>query len=56
MAFVADNNIYAAKLDYESEVAVTTDGAKGKIINGATDWTYEEEFGTTRLMTWRPTA
>jgi len=54
VAFVADNNIYAAKLDYGSEVPVTTDGSAGKIINGATDWTYEEEFGTTSLMAWAP--
>lgn len=54
VAFVADNNIYAAKLDYGTEVAVTTDGEAGKIINGATDWTYEEEFTTTSLMAWAP--
>ncbi|MCH5220815.1 MAG: DPP IV N-terminal domain-containing protein [Muribaculaceae bacterium] len=54
VAFVADNNIYVAKLDYGTEVAVTTDGDYGKIINGATDWTYEEEFGVTSLMTWAP--
>lgn len=54
VAFVADGNIYAAKLDYGTEVAVTTDGAKGRIINGATDWTYEEEFGVTALMAWAP--
>lgn len=54
VAFVADGNIYAAKLDYETEVAVTTDGAPGRITNGATDWTYEEEFGTTALMAWAP--
>ncbi|MDE6158341.1 MAG: DPP IV N-terminal domain-containing protein, partial [Muribaculaceae bacterium] len=54
VAFVAANNIYAAKLDYNTEVAVTTDGEAGKIINGATDWTYEEEFGVTSLMTWAP--
>lgn len=54
IAFVADNNIYAAKLDYGSEVAVTTDGEAGKIINGATDWTYEEEFQATSLMAWAP--
>ena len=41
VAFVADNNIYAAKLDYQTEVPVTTDGVKDSIINGATDWTYE---------------
>ena len=54
VAFVADNNIYAAKLDYQTEVAVTTDGKYGSVINGATDWTYEEEFGTTSLMAWAP--
>lgn len=54
VAFVAENNIYAAKLDYATEVAVTEDGAPGKIINGATDWTYEEEFGVTSLMAWAP--
>ncbi len=54
VAFVADGNIYAAKLDYGTEVAVTTDAVPGKIINGATDWTYEEEFGVTSLMTWAP--
>lgn len=54
VAFVADNNIYAAKLDYNTEVAVTTDGKAGQIINGATDWVYEEEFSNTRLMSWAP--
>ncbi len=54
VAFVADNNIYAAKLDYQTEVPVTTDGSAGNIINGATDWTYEEEFTTTSLMAWAP--
>lgn len=54
IAFVAENNIYAAKLDYGTEVAVTTDGVAGKIINGATDWVYEEEFSVTSLMSWAP--
>ena len=54
VAFVAGNNIYAAKLDYGTEVAVTADGTPGKIINGATDWSYEEEFGVTSLMAWAP--
>ncbi|MDY2917336.1 MAG: DPP IV N-terminal domain-containing protein [Muribaculaceae bacterium] len=55
IAFVAPNNdIYLKKLVYNNQVRVTTDGAAGKIINGATDWTYEEEFTTTRLMAWSP--
>ena len=54
VAFVADNNIYLKKLDYNSEVAVTTDGERNKIINGIPDWTYEEEFATSVSMTWSP--
>jgi dipeptidyl-peptidase-4 len=54
VAFVADNNVYVAKLDYETEVAVTTDGCRNKIINGVPDWTYEEEFSTTASMSWSP--
>lgn len=54
VAFVAENNIYVAKLDYETEVAATTDGAPGSIINGATDWSYEEEFDITSTLTWAP--
>ena len=54
VAFVADNNIYVKKLDYGSEVAVTDDGRINNIINGISDWTYEEEFHTTCSMTWAP--
>lgn len=55
VAFTADdNNIHIAKLDYKSEVDVTTDGATGKIINGVPDWVYEEEFSTTCSMAWAP--
>ncbi len=55
VAFVApDNNIYVKKLDYQTEVAVTEDGAYGKIINGVPDWVYEEEFQTVCSMAWAP--
>ena len=54
VSFMADNNIYIKKIDYNSEVAVTTDGAQGSIINGVPDWTYEEEFATTCSMVWSP--
>lgn len=49
-AFVVDNNIWLAKFDYETESQITKDGAYGKIINGATDWVYEEEFSKTSLI------
>lgn len=54
VAFVVDNNIYIRKLDYQTEVAVTTDGARNAVINGIPDWTYEEEFQTTCSMAWAP--
>lgn len=55
IAFTADdNNIYLAKLDYNTEVAVTTDGKRNKVINGVPDWVYEEEFDTTCSMAWAP--
>lgn len=54
VAFVADNNIYIKKIDFDTEVAVTTDGEQGKIINGATDWTYEEEFSVISTLAWAP--
>lgn len=54
VAFVAENNIYVRKLDYQTEVAVTEDGKKNEIINGIPDWTYEEEFNTVCSMAWAP--
>ncbi len=50
LAYVCNNNIWLAKFDYGTESQVTKDGLPGKIINGATDWVYEEEFETTSLM------
>ncbi len=54
LAYVCDNNIWLSKFDYGTESQITKDGEKGKIINGATDWAYEEEFGTTVLMDFSP--
>lgn len=50
LAYMIDNNIWLAKFDYDTESQITKDGEFGKIINGGTDWVYEEEFGTTTLM------
>ena len=51
-AFVRDNNIWIKKFDFDTEIQVTKDGAPNQIINGATDWVYEEEFSVTNLMAW----
>lgn len=48
-----DNNLYIYKVDFKTEVAVTT-GENREIFNGISDWLYEEEFGVTRLFDFSP--
>ena len=52
VAFVRDNNIYLSDLASGEETTVTTDGKINHIINGATDWVYEEEFGDDQALFW----
>ncbi|MEN8120826.1 MAG: S9 family peptidase [Bacteroidota bacterium] len=54
VAFVYKNNIYIKDLISGNETAVTKDGEKNKIINGAPDWVYEEEFGFNQAFYWSP--
>lgn len=54
VAFVKDNNVYIKKLDYGTEVAVTTDGKRNNVINGVPDWVYQEEFGLLNSFAWSP--
>ncbi|MDR2495522.1 MAG: S9 family peptidase [Tannerellaceae bacterium] len=53
-AFVKGNNIWIRKFDFDTEVQVTRDGELNRVLNGVTDWVYEEEFSVTRLMAWSP--
>lgn len=52
IAFVRDNNIFIRELKFTKEYAVTTTGKINKIINGATDWVYEEEFSFDKAFFW----
>ncbi len=52
VAFMFDNNIYIKDLIDNSTLQITADGEKNKIINGITDWVYEEEFGFVRAFEW----
>ncbi len=54
VAFVRDNNIFYRFLNDNKEVQVTFDGVMNQIINGATDWVYEEEFSFDRGFYWSP--
>ena len=49
----ADNNLYIYKIDFKTEVALTT-GENTEIFTGISDWLYEEEFGVTRLFAFSP--
>ena len=53
-AYVSDNNIWIRKFDYDTEIQITRDGELNKVLNGVTDWVYEEEFAITNLMAWSP--
>ena len=52
VAYAKDNNLFIRDFSSNSLVQVTTDGEKNKIINGITDWVYEEEFGFVKAFEW----
>jgi dipeptidyl-peptidase-4 len=52
IGFVKDNNLFIYDIATKSTVQVTTDGKKNSIINGITDWVYEEEFAYVRAYDW----
>ena len=54
VAFVRDNNLYWMDLETLEEHAITTDGKVNEVINGTTDWVYEEEFAITQGFQWSP--
>jgi len=53
-AFVRDNDLYVVDLTTMNETRITTDGAWNKVLNGATDWVYEEEFTLVQGYAWSP--
>ncbi|QZE13134.1 S9 family peptidase [Halosquirtibacter laminarini] len=54
IAFVRKNNLYVSTLYFGTEFKITKDGEFNKIINGAPDWVYEEEFGFNKAFAWSP--
>jgi len=53
LAYVAKNNIYVENLKSGRILQMTFDGSE-TIINGTSDWTYEEEFGVRDGFRWSP--
>ncbi|PCJ00156.1 MAG: S9 family peptidase [Flavobacteriales bacterium] len=54
VAYVKDNNLFYKDLTSNKEIQVTTDGKKNEIINGASDWVYEEELVLVKAFKWAP--
>jgi dipeptidyl-peptidase-4 len=53
VAYVQNNDIYAEDLASGTVLRLTWDG-NGTIINGTSDWVYEEEFGLRDGFRWNP--
>ncbi len=53
VAFVRENNIYVTDLATGDETAVTRDGGEN-VINGTSDWVYEEELNLRDAFRWSP--
>ena len=52
IAYAKENNLYVYDLASATSTAITTDGQKNSIINGITDWVYEEEFAFVKAFDW----
>lgn len=52
VAYGKENNLFVYDIDSKATVQITTDGKKNAIINGITDWVYEEEFAFVRAFDW----
>jgi dipeptidyl-peptidase 4 len=54
VAFTRDNNLVWKDITSGQEVQITSDGKRNAIINGSTDWVYEEELYLTKAFEWSP--
>jgi dipeptidyl-peptidase-4 len=54
IAYIFENNLFMRDLGSNLEKQLTFDGKKNEIINGTTDWVYEEEFAITEGFAWSP--
>ena len=52
IAYVRSNNLFYYDLTSSKEFQITNDGKTNSIINGATDWVYEEEFALSKGFYW----
>jgi dipeptidyl-peptidase-4 len=54
VAYLKGNDLYYKDLNSKKITQITTDGKVNHIINGGSDWVYEEEFSITKAFQWSP--
>jgi dipeptidyl-peptidase 4 len=54
VAFCRDNNLFYVNLNNMEELKFSFDGKINEVINGSTDWVYEEEWGFAKAFWWSP--
>ena len=52
--YISGNNIFLYDLNSKSVKQITNDGKKNFIINGTSDWVYEEELSLSKAFSWSP--
>ncbi|TGD57345.1 S9 family peptidase [Flavobacterium humi] len=52
VGYAYQNNLYVYDIASKKQTQITTDGKKNAVINGVTDWVYEEEFSFVRAFDW----
>ena len=52
IAFTRENNLFLYDISTKKETQLTKNGEWNNIINGRTDWVYEEEFEFTKAFCW----
>ncbi len=52
IAFAEENNLFVYDIATKAQTQITLDGKENSIINGITDWVYEEEFAFVRAFDW----
>ena len=54
VSYIHGNDLFVKNVSSGEIKKLTKDGKKNKIINGTTDWVYEEEFAITKAYGWSP--
>ncbi|MDG1334389.1 MAG: DPP IV N-terminal domain-containing protein [Crocinitomicaceae bacterium] len=54
VSFIYQNDLYVKDIASGTVKRLTKDGKRNEVINGTTDWVYEEEFSLTKGYAWSP--